>query len=102
MTTVNDFGLAYMIQSLPFGGVKISGFGKINGREGLRACCNEKAIVTDRFPVRQGMALYPIRAATLPLVTGAVEAIYGSGIVKKARGAVQVLRSLISLRRGER
>ena len=27
MTTVNDFGLAYMIQSLPFGGVKISGFG---------------------------------------------------------------------------
>ena len=99
MTTVNDFGLAYMIQSLPFGGVKISGFGKINGREGLRACCNEKAIVTDRIPVRQGMALYPIRAATLPLVTGAVKAIYGAGVVEKARGAVQVLRSLVQLRR---
>jgi len=100
MTTVNDFGLAYMIQSLPFGGVKISGFGKINGREGLRACCNEKAIVTDRVPVRQGMALYPVRAATLPLVTGAVQAIYGAGLREKARGAVQVLRSLVTLRRG--
>ncbi len=102
MTTVNDFGLAYMIQSLPFGGVKVSGFGKINGREGLRACCNEKAIVTDRVPVRQGMALYPVRAATLPLVTGAVRAIYGAGIVEKARGAAQVLRSLLSLRRARR
>ena len=99
MTTINDFGLAYMIQSLPFGGVKISGFGKINGREGLRACCNEKAIVTDRIPVRQGMALYPIRAATLPLVTGAVKAIYGAGVLEKARGAVQVLRSLVALRK---
>ncbi|MBA3550536.1 MAG: aldehyde dehydrogenase family protein [Nannocystis sp.] len=102
MTTVNDFGLAYMIQSLPFGGVKISGFGKINGREGLRACCNEKAIVTDRIPVRQGMALYPVRAATLPLVTGAVQAIYGAGLREKARGAVQVLRSLVALRRQNR
>ena len=102
MTTVNDFGLAYMIQSLPFGGVKISGFGKINGREGLRACCNEKALVTDRIPVRQGMALYPIRAATLPLVTGAVRAIYGAGVVQKARGALQVLGSLIKLRRQRR
>ncbi len=99
MTTINDFGLAYMIQSLPFGGVKISGFGKINGREGLRACCNEKAIVTDRIPVRQGMALYPIRAATLPLVTGAVKAIYGAGVVEKAKGAAQVLRSLVRLRK---
>ena len=99
MTTVNDFGLAYMIQSLPFGGVKISGFGKINGREGLRACCNEKAIVTDRVPVRQGMALYPVRAATLPLVTGAVQAIYGAGVVEKARGALQVIKSLARLRR---
>ena len=101
MTTVNDFGLAYMIQSLPFGGRKISGFGRINGREGLRACCNEKAIVTDRVPVRQGMALYPVRAATFELVTGAVKAIYGSGLVKRARGAVSIARSLFSLARGD-
>ncbi|MBZ5716001.1 aldehyde dehydrogenase family protein [Nannocystis pusilla] len=102
MTTVNDFGLAYMIQSLPFGGLKISGFGRINGREGLRACCNEKAIVTDRVPVRQGMALYPVRPATLELVTGAVRAIYGAGIGKKARGALQIARSLLSLAKGQR
>ena len=99
MTTVNDFGLAYMIQSLPFGGRKISGFGRINGREGLRACCNAKAIVTDRVPVRQGMALYPVRAATFELVTGAVKAIYGSGLARRARGAVGIARSLFTLAR---
>ena len=91
-----------MIQSLPFGGLKISGFGKINGREGLRACCNAKAIVTDRVPVRQGMALYPVGPATLGLVTGAVRAIYGAGVGKKARGALQIARSLLSLARGRK
>ena len=97
MTTVNDFGLAYMIQSLPFGGLKISGFGRINGREGLRACCNEKAIVGDRLPIRQGMALYPVRAATFELVTGAVRAIYSAGLLRRLRGAAQIARSALSL-----
>ena len=27
MTVVNDYGIAYMVQSAPFGGVRISGFG---------------------------------------------------------------------------
>ncbi|HEY8375335.1 MAG TPA: aldehyde dehydrogenase family protein [Nannocystis sp.] len=102
MTTVNDFGLAYMIQSLPFGGRKISGFGRINGREGLRACTGVKAIVTDRVPVRQGMALYPVREATYRLVTGAVRAIYGAGVGRRARGALQIARSLLSLARAGR
>lgn len=33
---INDWGLAQLVQSLPMGGVKISGFGKFNGPEGLR------------------------------------------------------------------
>ena len=34
MFTVNDFGVNYLIQSLPFGGVKESGFGRFAGPEG--------------------------------------------------------------------
>ncbi|CAI5972129.1 unnamed protein product [Closterium sp. NIES-65] len=49
MVAINDFGCTYMCQSLPFGGVKESGFGRFAGVEGLRGCCNEKAIVEDRF-----------------------------------------------------
>ena len=39
MACVNDFGLFYMAQALPFGGVGASGFGKFNGPEGLRDFC---------------------------------------------------------------
>lgn len=50
MTTINDFGVGYLIQSLPFGGSKISGFGRFGGPEGLREFSRQKSVVTDRFP----------------------------------------------------
>jgi acyl-CoA reductase-like NAD-dependent aldehyde dehydrogenase len=34
MTTINDFCATYMAQSLPFGGVKESGFDRFAGRAG--------------------------------------------------------------------
>jgi acyl-CoA reductase-like NAD-dependent aldehyde dehydrogenase len=46
--SINDFGFTYMAQDLPFGGVGGSGFGRLNGREGLRACCHAKAVLEDR------------------------------------------------------
>ncbi|KAJ1665503.1 Meiotic Sister-Chromatid recombination aldehyde dehydrogenase [Coemansia sp. RSA 1813] len=51
MANVNDFGVNYICQSLPFGGVGISGFGRFAGPEGLRALCVEKAFTEDRFPL---------------------------------------------------
>ena len=101
MTVVNDYGLAYMIQSLPFGGVGLSGFGRINGREGLRACCNEKAVVTDRIALGAGVAVYPVQRETFSVVEGAVRLIYGQGLATRARAALGVARQVarIALRR---
>ena len=45
VANINDFGANYLIQSLPFGGVKGSGFGRFAGKEGLRACCFTKVCV---------------------------------------------------------
>ena len=49
MTVVNDFAVNYMVQALPFGGVKVSGFDRFAGPEGLRALCLQKSFVTDLY-----------------------------------------------------
>lgn len=48
MTTINDFATSYMNQSLPFGGVKDSGFDRFAGVEGLRGVCTVKAVCQDK------------------------------------------------------
>ncbi|GMI60508.1 hypothetical protein ScalyP_jg8544 [Parmales sp. scaly parma] len=50
MFTANDFGVNYLIQSLPFGGVNESGFDRFAGEEGLRGCCLMRSVVVDRIP----------------------------------------------------
>ena len=102
MTVVNDYGIAYMMQSAPFGGVRISGFGRINGREGLRACCNTKTVVTDKLPIHLPMSLYPIRQATFPLLQSAVGLIYGSSLKQRGQAALGVARNLVRLVREAR
>jgi acyl-CoA reductase-like NAD-dependent aldehyde dehydrogenase len=42
MASINDFASTYMCQSLPFGGVKHSGFDRFAGIEGLRGLCVAK------------------------------------------------------------
>ena len=36
MANINDFGVNYMVQDLPFGGVRLSGYGRFGGPEGLK------------------------------------------------------------------
>ncbi|KAJ1971078.1 Meiotic Sister-Chromatid recombination aldehyde dehydrogenase [Dimargaris xerosporica] len=50
MCNVNDFGANYLCQSLPFGGIKRSGYGRFAGYEGIRGVCALKAITVDKFP----------------------------------------------------
>lgn len=60
-TCINDFGLCYLNQDLPFGGVKYSGYGRMNGRDGLRAYTNQKAVLKDRFGWGVPPKLFPVR-----------------------------------------
>lgn len=60
MVSVNDFAVYYLNQSLPFGGVKGSGYGRFAGEEGLRAVCNVKAVCEDVFPRLIGTSIPPV------------------------------------------
>ena len=102
MTVINDYGIAYMIQSLPFGGVGISGVGRINGREGLRACCNTKAVVTDRFSLGKGLSVYPIQPTTYELVRELSSALYTSGVRNRVKHAMRAARLLVDEARSRR
>ncbi len=102
MTVVNDYGIAYMVQSAPFGGVRISGFGRINGREGLRACCNTKTIISDKLPIHAAFSPYPVKRETFPLFANVVSLLYGGGVARKARAVAGAAKNLLSMVRGGR
>ncbi len=92
MTAINDFGgVTYMVQGLTFGGVKASGYGRMNGREGLRSMCNIKSVVDDRFPMNRPNRLFPVADADYGRFSGVIELLYGRGLSKKWRGLTKLL-----------
>ncbi|KAH9580083.1 Aldehyde dehydrogenase domain [Trypanosoma melophagium] len=81
MTNINDFGINYLCQSLPFGGVKISGFDRFAGREGLRGNCVARASTRDRIPgvktTIPPVLRYPITEAAFSFMECLSVVIYG-------------------------
>jgi acyl-CoA reductase-like NAD-dependent aldehyde dehydrogenase len=92
MTAINDFGgITYMVQGLTFGGVKSSGYGRMNGRDGLRSMCNVKAVVDDRFPIHQPNKIYPVGEGDFSRFSGVIDLLYGRGVGKKWRGLTRLI-----------
>jgi len=93
MTAINEFGgITYMAQDLTFGGVKASGFGRMNGREGLRSMCNVKAVVDDRFPIHRANEMFPTSPTTYGRFSGMIDLIYGNGLRGRWRGLSKLVR----------
>jgi len=82
MVNINDFGINYLCQSLPFGGVKISGFDRFAGREGLRGNCVVRASTTDRIPgvktLIPPVLQYPIQDNAFTFMENLVKVMYGT------------------------
>jgi len=92
MTAINEFGgITYMVQGLTFGGVKASGYGRMNGREGLRSMCNIKAVVDDRVPLSFANRVFPVAANDYGRFGGVIDLLYGKGVAQKWRGLTRLL-----------
>lgn len=99
VAAINDFASTYMCQSLPFGGVKHSGFGRFAGVEGLRACCLIKSVVEDRWwpfiktkipkPIQ-----YPIAENGFEFQQLLVETLYGLNVWDRLQALIKVLKIL--------
>lgn len=100
MAAVNDFATTYMAQSLPFGGVKESGFDRFAGPEGLRGCCHIKAYVEDGLPFARTdippPLRYPLKPHAFDFIEGLISLIYGVRPREKIRGLSGTLSSLLA------
>ena len=83
--SINDYGLTYMAQELPFGGERGSGFGRLNGREGIRALCNVRSLLEDRLPLHVPAKLFPVSEHDYAITRGVIRTIYSKGVKAKAR-----------------
>jgi acyl-CoA reductase-like NAD-dependent aldehyde dehydrogenase len=97
MCCVNDFGSNYLVQSLPFGGVKDSGFGRFAGIEGLRALCLERAILTDRIPrVKTSIPAsidYPIdKNKGFPFANSLIQLFYNESWIAKIKAIIGLIK----------
>ncbi|KAJ7349173.1 Aldehyde/histidinol dehydrogenase [Mycena albidolilacea] len=100
MVSVNDFGVFYLNQDLPFGGIKASGYGRFGGPEGLRALTNVKAIMVDRWPALAETGIpkvldYPIRSlvSSWEFVSGLVTFLYADGWRRRIAGLWRLVQA---------
>lgn len=89
---INDFGMCYMNQSLPFGGVKYSGFGRMCGREGLRGYTNQKAVLADRFPIEVPPVLFPVQKNDFDKTKYTVRMLFASSWKEKLCSLIKVIQ----------
>jgi acyl-CoA reductase-like NAD-dependent aldehyde dehydrogenase len=78
--TINETSLIYGALELPFGGVKSSGLGYVNGAQGLLNYCRPFPIMTDRFGAKEEAVWHPYTEAKLTKLKKALGVIWGSAL----------------------
>jgi acyl-CoA reductase-like NAD-dependent aldehyde dehydrogenase len=100
MVSINDFGVFYLNQDLPFGGAKSSGYGRFAGPEGLRSLTNPKVIISDRFSGFIQTSIpsvvdYPIKSGVVGwrFVSGLIRFAYAYSWWDSIDGLIQLIRA---------
>ncbi|KAL4259714.1 aldehyde dehydrogenase family protein [Pleurotus pulmonarius] len=100
MVSINDFGVFYLNQDLPFGGTKASGYGRFGGPEGLRALTNPKAIMVDRWPSFIQTSIpkvldYPLRSlsSSWDFTSGLIRFVYADSWRTRVQGLITLWRA---------
>ena len=75
---INDMALTYGVPEAPFGGVKDSGVGQVNGEVGIRGYCHAHPMIVDRFGGKQLQGGYPYTAKGLESMKKFTKFLFGS------------------------
>jgi succinate-semialdehyde dehydrogenase/glutarate-semialdehyde dehydrogenase len=77
---VNDCMITYGLPESPFGGVKQSGIGRVNGESGLKAFCQTQSIVIDRMGGRSEPLWYPYSRKKLNRIKSMMRVLWGTSL----------------------
>ncbi len=79
---INDASMAYGAPEAPFGGLKDSGVGQVNGLGGLRGYTHQQPILIDRWGAKKERVWYPHSPKSIEEIDGMIRFIYGSALKK--------------------
>jgi succinate-semialdehyde dehydrogenase/glutarate-semialdehyde dehydrogenase len=77
---VNDCMVTYGVTESPFGGVKESGIGRVNGDVGLKGFCHTQSIVVDRLGGRSEPIWFPYTARKARTFKRVMRVLWGSSL----------------------
>jgi succinate-semialdehyde dehydrogenase/glutarate-semialdehyde dehydrogenase len=78
---VNDIAVTYGIPEAPFGGVKTSGVGQVNGEVGIRGYCHLHPIIIDTANKAQGG--YPYTPESAAGLQKLIRTVFGNRFLRK-------------------
>jgi len=78
---VNDIAVTYGIPEAPFGGVKTSGVGQVNGEVGIRGYCHLHPIIIDTAKKAQGG--YPYTPESAAGLQKLIRTVFGNRFLRK-------------------
>ncbi len=78
---VNDIAVTYGIPEAPFGGVKTSGVGQVNGEIGIRGYCHLHPIIIDTGKKAQGG--YPYTPESAAGLQKLIKTVFGNRVLRK-------------------
>jgi succinate-semialdehyde dehydrogenase/glutarate-semialdehyde dehydrogenase len=79
--SVNDIAVTYGIPEAPFGGVKASGVGQVNGEVGIRGYCHVHPVIVDMTKKARGG--YPYTEASAAGLRKMVKNVFGNRLLRR-------------------
>ncbi len=79
---INDASMAYGAPEAPFGGMKDSGVGHVNGFGALRSYTHQQPILIHRWAQKRERVWYPHTPKTIEEIDGLIRIIYGTALKK--------------------
>jgi succinate-semialdehyde dehydrogenase/glutarate-semialdehyde dehydrogenase len=80
--SVNDMAMTYGIPAAPFGGVKESGVGRVNGEVGIRGYCHAVPVLIERFGGKNLPSGYPYTAKKIEGMKKFMRLLWGTPLGK--------------------